>query len=256
VLVSLLACGAMAVAQGGGARQGRGGFGGGGGGNEFGLLRRSDVQADLQLSTEQKTKLDSLRESMRGSRGDGGQRGQGGQGGEQRTPPTDAEREARRADMESRRAEMQKQLASVLKPDQITRLREISVQLRGNMALLDDKVQGELGLSSAQVAKVKDLREKMSEAMRSVFEKAQGGEITREQAMESARKNNDVLKVELGKVLDANQAAKLKALGGSPFKADPAEEQRGFGFGGGGRRGGQRGGGGGQPPRGKTLSFV
>ena len=241
--VGALMIGAFAVAQDGGQgrRMGRG-FGGGfgGGGNTFFLLRRDDVQTDLQLTSDQKTKLQDLMTSMRGNRGERGAR-TGGQGGNGGTPPTDAERQARRAEMQSRMAEMKKNIDAILTPAQITRLDEISIQLRGNMALLESDVQNKLGLSNEQKGKIKDLQSKMQDANQAVGQKMQDNTITRDQAFQSFQKNNDIMKDQLGKVLTRSQADKLKAMGGAPFKADPNESQ-GFGF---GRRGGRRGGGGG-----------
>src|SRR5437868_9492039 len=74
LVLGVLLLGALSVAQNGGDRKGHG-FGGGGGrgGNQFGLLRRTDVRTDLQLSTDQITKLDELMTSMRGQRGNRGE---------------------------------------------------------------------------------------------------------------------------------------------------------------------------------------
>jgi hypothetical protein len=243
LVAAALMVGALAAGQGQGQARGMGrrmgGFGGGN--NSTFLLRRTDVQADLQLSADQKTKLDALMTSMRGNRGNRGAGGQGGQGGG--TPPTDAERQARRAEMESQRAEMQKNVNAILTPAQTSRLKEISIQLSGNMAIMQDDVQSNLGLSVDQKAKVKSLQDKMSEASQSIFQKMQDNSITRDDAMKSFQKNGEVMKEELGKVLTRSQAEKLKSMGGAPFKADPSESQ---GFGGGfGRGGGRRGGGGG-----------
>lgn len=233
---------ALSVGQGGG-HQGRGfggGFGGGRG-NLIGLLRRTDVQTDLQITPDQKTKLDDLMTSMRGQRGNRGDNaGQAGQGGG--TPPTQAEMDARRAEMESRRAEQQKQVNAILTQSQLGRLKEISIQLRGNMAVMDPDIQKQIDLSSDQIAKIKSLSETMQEASQSVMQKMRDQTITREQAMDAFKKNMQAMQDEIGKVLTHSQADKLKSLGGAPFKADPAESQR-FGFGGG--RGGRRGGGGG-----------
>jgi hypothetical protein len=262
LVLGVLVLGAISAAQGGGGQGRARGFGGGFGGgrsNSMFLLRRTDVQTDLQLTTDQKTKLDDLMTSMRGNRGQGGgNRGQGGgnrganggnggNGGQgDGTPPTDAERQARRADMESRRAEQQKQVNAILTPAQITRLGEISIQTRGNMAIMDPEIRKQIDFSSDQTAKVKALQDKMQEAMQSVFQKSQDGTITRDDAMKSMQKNGEVMKTELGKILTHRQADKLKELGGSPFKEDPSEAQGfGRGFGGGGGRGGRRGGGGG-----------
>src|SRR5690348_10283910 len=81
IVLGVLVFGALSLAQGGGGRQR--GFGGGMGGrnNPAMLLRRSDVQADLGITADQKSKLDDLMTSMRGQRGQGGAGGGGGQGG-------------------------------------------------------------------------------------------------------------------------------------------------------------------------------
>jgi hypothetical protein len=217
------------------------GRGFGRGGNSLGLLRREDVKADLNLTADQKTKLDDLMTSMRGQRGEGRNRDAAA------TPPSDADRQARRAQMETRRAEQQKQIDAILTDSQRTRLKEISLQLRGGTALLDPEVQSNLDLTGEQKDRITSLREKMSEAMQSIFQKVQDGTLSREDAMKSAQKNNDVMKTELDKVMTRSQKEKLKSMEGAPFKADPNENQ---GFGGSGRRGGgfgggRRGGGGG-----------
>jgi len=241
---------AMAQEQHQGRRGGRGFGGGFGGGNSTMLLRRDDVKADLNLTADQKTKLNDLMSSMRGNRGDRGQ------GGGRRdfgtgTPPTDAERDARRKEAETRRAEMQKKLNDILTPAQTSRLKEISLQLRGNMALLDNDVQSQLGFTGEQKDKVQTLRDKMAEAMQTVMQKAQDGTITRDDAMKSMQKNGEVMKDELGKVLTSSQNEKLKSLMGAPFKADPNESMN---FGGGfGRRGGGRRGGGNRGPAKKYI---
>lgn len=220
-----------------------GGFGRGfgRGSNSFGLLRRDDVKTDLQLTTDQKAKLDELMTSMRGQRGERPNRDANA------TPPTDAERQAMRAQMEARRAEQQKQIDAILTPAQTARLKEISLQLRGNMALLDPQMQTDLDFTSAQRDKVTSLRDKMMEASQTIFQKVQDGTITRDDAMKSMQKNGDIMKEELAKVLTRSQAEKFKSMQGAPFKADPSEQNRGFGFGGGfggrGRRGGGAGGG-------------
>jgi len=248
ILLGALALCALSVAQNGGqSRQFRGGFGGGAGrGNSFFMLRRDDVQSDLQLTTDQKTKIQSIFDSMRGQRGQGGDGGGRNRGDKAGNPPSDADREARRKQMEAQRADMDKKLKGILSDSQVKRLKEISIQTQGNMAIMNDDVQSELGITSDQKAKIKSLRDKMGEAMQSIFQKMQDNSLSRDDVMKSMQKNNDVMKEELGKVLTHSQADKLKAMGGAPFKADPSENQ---GFGGfGGRRGGgggRRGGGGG-----------
>ncbi len=243
LVAGMLVLSAFAAAQDKpGQRMGGRGFGGfGRGGNSLGLLRRDDVQADLHLTADQKAKLDELMTSIRGQRGEGGRPDQAGAG----TTPSDADREARRAQMEARRTEQQKQVDSILTTAQQARLKQISLQIRGNYALLDPQLQTDLDFSSAQRDKVSTLRDKMMEASQAIFQKVQDGTITRDDAMKSMQKNGEVMKEELGKVLTRSQADKLKSIEGVPFKADPNEQNRGFGFGGGFGHGRHGGGGGG-----------
>jgi hypothetical protein len=236
IVLGVLVFGALSLAQGGGGRQrGFGGGGMGGRNNPAMLLRRSDVQTDLGISADQKSKLDDLMTSMRG------QRGQGGAGGG--TPPTDAERQARRAEMESRMAEMQKKVDDILTQQQLGRLKQISLQLRGNMALTEPDIQKEVGLSGDQISKIKGLQETMQQASQSVMEKMRDQSITRDQAMAAFKTNTQAMNDSIGKILTHHQMDKLKELQGAPFKADPAESMGGFGRG--GRRNSGLGGGGG-----------
>jgi len=242
----LIGCIALAGAQngnggngggGGGGRrggQGRGGFGQRGGNNfgELQLALRKDVQTDLAVTDDQKTKLDDYNTKQREARraAGGGGRGAGGNGGGQVDP---AELQKRR---DEQRAQTHKDLAAILNDGQMKRLGEISIQLRGNRAILDADVQKTLGLSSDQTAKIKDLQDKQTEANRAIGEKMRNQEISQDDARKSMETNNKTMDTELGKILTADQAAKLKDMGGKPFKADPAEAA--------GRRGGGGGGGG------------
>ena len=101
------------------------------------------------------------------------------------------------------------------------RLDEINVQISGNRAIQQPAIQKALGLSEAQVKQINELQQKQQEAMRSLFEKVQNQEITREDMQASMQKNNKTMDDELAKILTADQAAKLKEMGGKPFKADP-----------------------------------
>jgi len=103
------------------------------------------------------------------------------------------------------------------------RLGEIQVQLQGNRAILQESTQKALGLSAEQTTKIKDLQGKQREANTALFQKIQSQELSREDAMKSFENNNKILDTELGKVLTSDQASKLKAMGGKPFKADPPQ---------------------------------
>lgn len=259
VLVAILAVGAMAAAQGGppqggppqggpGGRMFFGGPGGPGGpgGNKLMLLQRNDVQTDLQLTADQKTKLSELQKKQRGQmRGPGGPGGPGDGGGEPPDP------EQMRAEMEKRMKEQDAQVNAILTSDQQKRLKEIAIQLQGNSAILQEDVQKELGITDNQKdaieAAMQAQRDQMDEMRENGGGPGEGGPGGDRQAMMAAmKKMQDSLNTELGKVLTTEQAAKLKAMGGKTFvRKDP---ERGPGFGGGRGPGGGGPGGGGPPP--------
>ena len=204
---------AMSFGQGQGRGQGR--MGRGFGNNNASLtrlLQRSDVQADLALTDDEKIKIQALRPA-RGNRGGGGAGGAGGGGG-QRTAPTPEE-------MAARQVEERKSVADILTPDQLKRLDEIRIQVSGDRAILLAEVQTAIGITADQKTKIQDLNDKYREATQSLMSKMRSGEITREEIGPKFNANTKVLGDELRKLLTPAQADKLKELGGKPFKADP-----------------------------------
>jgi hypothetical protein len=197
--IALLALAGSALAQQGGRGQG---MRRGDQNSLASLLRRADVQAELGLTDEQKTKLGELAPQ----RGQG--RGNGGGGGQQMSA------EERRAQM----AEREKATLAILNESQQKRVRELSLQRAGTRAIVREDVQKELGLSSEQVSKINSLTNKQREANQSLMERARNGEIERNQIAEIMQKNDKVLGDELGKILTTAQAEKLRAMGGKPFK--------------------------------------
>jgi hypothetical protein len=212
------------------------GPGGPGGWNASGLLRRSDVQADLGFTADQKKQLDEISAKFRDNRGPRGANAGGGTGAAE---DNSAAREARQKANEERN----KAIEAILTPAQTARLKEIKIQLQKNMAIMDPDVQAQLGLSEDQKAKIKDLQDKQQQAMQAVFTKMRNNEIDRDAGRDLMRKNGQIMNTELGKILTADQSAKLAAMGGKPFVS--TEQPRQFGGGGAGRRrnGGNGGGG-------------
>lgn len=203
-----------AMAQGGG-----GGRGGGqrmmmgmGMGDSSGimLLQRPDVQKDLALTDDQKSKLTAMQDKIRDDMRARFQNGGGGR----------PDRETMQKVMKEVMDNVKKEATKILTKEQVTRLREINIQLAGNGAILWEDVQKDLGLSSDQTAKIKDLQTKQNDANSALRQKAQDQEITFEELQESMKKNNDMMNVELGKILKDDQKAKLKTMGGKEFKPD------------------------------------
>lgn len=142
------------------------------------------------------------------------------------TPEQIAERRAQR---EAQMKALEEKLHAVLSPEQNKRLHEIRVQLAKNRAILSDDVAKELGLSDSVKQKAKDLVDNANKANGEVRQKMQNQEIERADGMAIMEKNNAALETELGKLLTADQAAKLKAMGGAEFKAQPQQGRRGGG---------------------------
>lgn len=227
ISIAVVACVAFAGAQGNGGGQTRGQRGGFGqrggmmrGGGESSLVRRADVQKELGITEEQKTKLEEMatkeREARRAafqnrSNDNGGAATGGGQQGRRGFDP---------AEMAKQRAEQHKALAAILDAKQMKRLGELALQQQGARALGQEDTQKALGLSADQVAKIKDIQTKEREAMQSLMEKMRNQELTREEMQASMEKNNKALGDELTKVLTSDQAAKFKEMQGAPFKFD------------------------------------
>lgn len=229
ICVAMLCVASFALSQqGGGGQRGQGGGQGqrqggqrgqgGGGGNDTGsLLSRKDVQAELKLSDEQKSKIAELipqRQRGQGGgqgqgQGQGGQRGQGGQGGQ-------GDREANRA----RQEELAKKIADILDDTQEKRLLELRIQRAGNRAVFMEEVASKLGVTEDQKSKLDELRSKQREAQQSLSEKVRNQEISREDAQAARTKNEKALDEEIAKVLTSDQKDTLKSLGGAPFKFD------------------------------------
>ncbi len=195
-----------AFAQGG---QGGRGFGRMMGADPTGtfLLQRPDVQKDLNITDDQKTKLQALQEKARSDMTEIRQNANG-------------DPQAMRDGMMKYMAQMQKDVAAVLTKDQATRLKEINIQLAGTTAATFPDVQKDLGLSADQIAKIKDLQSKQQEANMALFQKVRDQEITREEMQASMKKNTDTFNAEVGKILTDDQKAKLKTMGGKEFKQD------------------------------------
>jgi len=230
---------AQAQPPGGGRGRGAGGCPGGGmimgpGMGLLQLLRIQDVQDELQMTPEQKDKLRDLAPARAGA-------------GARLQDMQDLPAEERRAKMAELAKEMQerseKQLAEILKPDQIKRLKEIGLQAaEATMglanALLSPDVTKALELTSEQIDKLQEIQRSLGEARRGL---GLGRDATPEERRE---KTAPLLKESSEKalqVLTAQQKETWQKLQGKKLDVDySALMQRGGGRDGSGRRrGGQ-----------------
>lgn len=225
IAVALLAAVSMAQPAGGGARGGQRGGGFGRNNNSLvGLLSRSDVQSELKITDDQKTKLEAA--SPRRQRGAGGPGAGGpGAGGPGAGGPGAGNFDP--AAMQKAMAEREKTILAILTPDQTKRLKELFIQKAGNQALVHEMIQKDLGLSTDQVAKIKKLVAEQRDANMKIMEKVRNQELDRTEARERQQKNQKALTEELGKVLTAEQTEKMKTLAGEKFTFDPDPTGRG-----------------------------
>jgi len=192
------------------------------------IVQRADVQSDIKVTDDEKTKLEALRPQRRQGGGAGGNGGGGNGGGagaaRNRTPPDPAA-------IAARRAEEKKQLEGILTADQMKRLGEILIQMQGDSAVADPDVQTAINFTDDQKAKLKDLNTKYQEATRSLMDKVTSQEIDQAAAREAFTTNQKTLTDEIHKLLTADQVEKLKTLGGAPFKREDPPRRGGGGGG-------------------------
>lgn len=209
----------LALAQPGGFG---GGPGGGPGGNIGFLLQNDQIKEELKIDDAQAEEVqdlvdaqrDAMREMFRG--GDFDFRSEEG-------------RAKIREMVEEQTAKLEKDLGTVLKPEQITRLKQIGRQMQTNRPgqsgglIQNERLTEELGLTEAQLTEMRKKAPEVQEELRAEIQKA-----------------TKAAEEKLLSVLTPTQKAKYAELMGEPFQFDPA---RG-GFGGRGQ-GGNRGQGGG-----------
>lgn len=210
--IALLAVALVANAQRGG------GFGafGGGGANPMGSIARADVQAELKLTDDQKDKIAALtdRQSMFPKM----QKFMQDNGVSMEDFRSDEGRKKMGPLMQKFQAQQKKEVEAVLTPEQAKRWNEITIQLAGNMAILNPDIAKALAVTDAQNDKIKDLQKKQQDAMQGLMQKMRDGELTQDDMREKMTKNAEILDAELGKILTDDQKAKLKAMGGAKFE--------------------------------------
>jgi len=223
VTVAAVACSAMAQGGGGGGRGGQRGMRGGNPFSAMTLLRRADVQKDLGISDDQKTKIDAVQAGVR-------------QKSQDAVAAAGDDRQAQQAARTKVNDDAAKDAMAVLTADQQSRLKGIIVQLAGPRAATIKEIQAELGLSDDQKKSIADLVTRQGTANRDLFAKQQDGSMTAAEVAAERKKNDGVLGDEVGKVLTDAQKAKLKEMAGKPFVADPpaggggGRNRRGGGF--------------------------
>jgi Spy/CpxP family protein refolding chaperone len=200
MLAALMVAVSVSPAFGQRQRQGQGrGFGGGMMGG-VGLLANKAVQEDLKLTPEQAKAAQELAGKQRGEF----------QGLQNLSP------EERREKMQELNKKNQEAIATLLKPEQQKRFKQLSLQAGGVMALaMNPEAAKEVGITDDQKEKLQTMQRESAVQMRELF---QGGDFQEAaKKMAETRKTNNEKAMSL---LTAEQKTKWKALTGEPFKGD------------------------------------
>lgn len=222
-LIVLMASAASAQ-QGRGGR--RGGFGGGFGGDfssPAALLRIPEVQQEIKVSEEQKKQIDEGLAAMRGGFNF------------QELQSLSQEERAKRMQEFREKAEaagkaLEEKMDKILKPEQLARLKQLSLQRQGALALLRPEVAKDLGLTEEQRKKMQGIAEAARPSGGQNFQDLSQEE--RGKLMAENRERQEKAQTELLAVLSDEQKTKFAELKGTEFKFP---QQRFGGFGGGNR---------------------
>jgi Spy/CpxP family protein refolding chaperone len=173
------------------------------------LIGREQVQKELKITDDQKTKLDEIQKKQSAARRElfSGVR----------DLPRDEQR-AKYTELRGKSEELSKKFTAqaneVLNADQKKRLQEISIQVRGSSALSTDDVAKALGLSEEQSKKLRAISEDSRAAMRKLFEGDREG----------VREKFTALRKEAGEkmlaVLTADQKEKFEKMKGKKFELE------------------------------------
>ena len=126
------------------------GFGGGFGGGSVFLLTQKSVQEELKLSDDQVKQVKELQEKQRGSF----------QG------LRDLSQEERVKKMREQGEATQKAVAKILKPEQLKRVKQISLQQQGARTLMTEEVSKTLKITDDQKEKIREIQTKSREELR------------------------------------------------------------------------------------------
>ncbi|MGL6094537.1 MAG: hypothetical protein ACRC7O_01890, partial [Fimbriiglobus sp.] len=166
-------------------RPGGGGFGGPGPGGIMAVVGNKDVQDAVKITDEQKEKLGEVGKKIRET---------------MMAKMKDVPREQYREKMAAIQADVTKEvetaLADVLKPEQVTRIKQISVQSMGLRAFSNETVVSALKLTDDQKGQIKEIADDAQKDMRDLFEASgiKPGERPDADKTEALRKKTDVVR--------------------------------------------------------------
>jgi Spy/CpxP family protein refolding chaperone len=202
-LALVLALAQTSLAQ----QQGRGrGFGRGFSVSQPQLATLEQVQTELKVTAEQKSKITEVNETLSSKR---------------RELFQDSNREnfaERREQLDKANAEATEQLGAALDETQQNRLRELWIQVNGTGVLDEEPIAKELKLTEQQQTQIEQARDDAREAMRAAFQNAgdQSDEQRRERFLELRRESEQKVLA----LLTAEQREQFEKMQGKKIEID------------------------------------
>jgi hypothetical protein len=214
-----LAYGQVFIGPAGGPSSGMRGGGMQSKGDMISLLQRPQVQKELALSDEQKAKVQELQQE---------EMSRGGFGGPAVTNMPGAP---------GPKQEQQKRLATILQPEQLKRLKEVSLQVQGIGALKLPEVAKELGVDTQQQTKLKidvgELEKQLSQQRLKIIRDHMSGALPEERDSKRAEAQREINKLQQKLFQDAlslltpEQREKFEKMRGKSFElASPLQQKR------------------------------
>jgi len=208
MLQGFVGLGLVALLTGPALAQGQGrGFGMMGGGGIAMLIGNESVQKELKLDDTQVTKAKELadknREKFTAAR--------------EETKDLDQEERQKKttALMKEVNESTLKAVGEFLKPEQVTRLHQISYQTRGVMAFADPEVAKKLNITDAQKEEIKTINEESQATLR---ELRQGFQDDREGTMKKMAEHRKEVLAKVVVKLNDEQQKTWKEMIGAPFE--------------------------------------
>lgn len=170
----------------------------------LGLLRNPQVQGELKLTEEQRSKVEQLGENLR-------EKFRGlGQELRQLSPE---EREKR---LQAVNAEVEKELAKILKEQQLKRLKQIALQVEGLAALRRPEVAKQVGINEGQQKRIQEILREAAEKRRALFQQRPPSDP--QATFQEMRKIRKWVDEQISKLLTKQQRKRWQKLIGEPFK--------------------------------------
>lgn len=168
-----------------------------------GLLHREEVQAELNMTDQQKRdweKTDPLPKVKRGG-----------------TFEPDVLVIPDPVELDKKNAAREARAWAMLGPSQVMRLHELTVQRAGVRALLREDVRSSLGLSDGQREMVRRAKSRHDLDLQALIDRVKRSRVDQKRVVDRWNEIESALTDALGQILTPDQEAALLKLGGKPF---------------------------------------